>query len=179
MNDHERRARPCEISAVPRRFDQVAPVSRFAVSAVSDQRRRSLAQDSCNLGCLTWLRIGYGDTACPSPPPTSRTSRTRAIYFAEWDAGVSDPSRYYRGSTRAIDRVEDPHGDDIRVEIYSSQSVAGDVTRLIAFDEGNYERTHLTIAAHAREFGQALIAAADRSTRLPATIRRWTDDDRD
>jgi len=49
---------------------------------------------------------------------------------------VSDPSRYYRGSTRAIDRVEDPHGDDIRVEIYSSQSVSGDVTRLIAFDEG-------------------------------------------
>ena len=40
----------------------------------------------------------------------------RAIYFAEWDAGVSDPSRYYRGSTRVIDRVEDPHGDDIRVE---------------------------------------------------------------
>ena len=79
----------------------------------------------------------------------------------------------------SFDRVEDPHGDDIRVEIYSSQSVAGDVTRLIAFDEGNYERTHLTIAAHAREFGQALIAAADRSTRLPATIRRWTDDDRD
>jgi len=178
MTDHERRARPCEISAVPRRFDQVAPVSRFAVSAVSDQRRRSLAQDSCNLGCLTWLRIGYGDTACPSPPPTSRTSRTRAIYLAEWDAGVSDPSRY-RGSTRVIDRVEDPHGDDIRVEICSSKSVAGDVTRLIAFDEGNYERTHLTIAAHAREFGQALIAAADRSTRLPATIRRWTDDDRD
>lgn len=111
-------------------------------------------------------------------PPRGRPA-PRAIYFAEWDAGVSDPSRYYRGSTRVIDRVEDPHGDDIRVEIYSSQSVAGDVTRLIAFDEGNYERTHLTIAAHAREFGQALIAAADRSTRLPATIRRWTDHDRD
>jgi len=68
-------------------------------------------------------------------PPRGRPA-PRAIYFAEWDAGVSDPSRYYRGSTRAIDRVEDPHGDDIRVEIYSSQSVAGDVTRLIAFDEG-------------------------------------------
>jgi len=45
--------------------------------------------------------------------------------------------------------------------IYGSQGTAGDVTRHIMVTEGNYERMELSSSDHAREFGRALIAAAD------------------
>jgi hypothetical protein len=64
---------------------------------------------------------------------------------------------HFRGSTRVVGRADDPHGADISVEVYGSQGAAGDVTRLIAIDEDDHERFHLTSSAHAR----ALLEAAD------------------
>jgi hypothetical protein len=86
-----------------------------------------------------------------------------AVHVADWDGvqfGIEHTGRYFHGSVRVVERDGD-NEDDISVEIYGSQGAAGDVTRLIAIDEGEHERIHLSSPTHAREFARALIAAAD------------------
>ena len=77
--------------------------------------------------------------------------------MCEWN---DDARRYFTGSSWFVDR-DAPIDHDITVEIYGSQGTAGDVTRHIMVTEGNYERMELSSSDHAREFGRALIAAAD------------------
>jgi hypothetical protein len=65
-----------------------------------------------------------------------------AVHVADWDGvqfGIEHTGRYFHGSVRVVERDGD-NEDDISVEIYGSQGAAGDVTRLIAIDEG--ERAH-------------------------------------
>jgi hypothetical protein len=85
------------------------------------------------------------------PHPASATR------VCEWN---DDARRYFTGSSWFVDR-DGPIDHDITVEIYGSQGTAGDVTRHIMVTEGNYERMELSSSDHAREFGRALIAAAD------------------
>jgi hypothetical protein len=90
------------------------------------------------------------------------------MYVAEWDEDVSDSRRYFRGSTRVVDRADDPYGDDIGVEIYRRQGAAGDITRHIMVMEGSAEYIDLNSSAHARQFAQALLAAADEWDQMSA-----------
>jgi hypothetical protein len=69
---------------------------------------------------------------------------------------------------RGIDRSDDPHNDDIEIEIDGTQGAAGDVTRHIMVSDGGYERIELHSAAHARQLGLALIAAADEVEQMAA-----------
>jgi hypothetical protein len=70
---------------------------------------------------------------------------------------VPDPRRYLDGTKRVID----PYNDDITVQVWGTQTPEGQVHRHIDVAEGGYERLMMSSAAHARAFGQALIAAAD------------------
>ena len=89
-----------------------------------------------------------------------------ATHVAEWDGLEFDgPRRYFRGSSRAVKRDGDID-EDIVVEIYGSQGTAGDVTRHIMVCEGNREFLELSSSDHAREFGRALLAAADEWDQL-------------
>ena len=66
---------------------------------------------------------------------------------------------YFRGTTRVVERPDDPYGDDT-VEIYGTQGPAGDVTRHLMIMEGRSERIELNSAEHAMEFARILAAAA-------------------
>jgi hypothetical protein len=84
-----------------------------------------------------------------------------AVHVAEWDGLEFDaPRRYFRGSSRVVERDGDID-EDITVEMYGSQGTDGDVTRHIMVCEGNRESLELSSSDHARQFGRALLAAAD------------------
>jgi len=87
-----------------------------------------------------------------------------ALRVFDWDDarfGVEEATRYFEGSKRFIDRADDPHNDDLTVEIWGTQTPEGQVSRHVNVTEGGYERVTLSSAAHVRQFGEALIAAAD------------------
>ena len=84
-----------------------------------------------------------------------------AVHVAEWydtQPGPYQARRYFRGSTWVVNRESD---DDIAIQIDGTQGAGGDVTRQIMVIEGDYERMELSSSDHARQFGRALIAAAD------------------
>jgi len=80
--------------------------------------------------------------------------------------GVEEATRYFEGSKRFIDRADDPHNDDLTVEIWGTQTPEGQVSRHVNVTEGGYERVTLSSAAHVRQFGEALIAAADEGDQM-------------
>jgi hypothetical protein len=84
-----------------------------------------------------------------------------ATHVAEWNPADPTAGRYFSGTKRVIDRTDDEYNDDIEVEIYGEQTPQGEVSRQVDVTEGGYERVTLSSAAHARAFGEALIAAAD------------------
>jgi hypothetical protein len=100
--------------------------------------------------------------------PTSTTDLANiphpagATYVSDWDASADpDAGRYFRGTKRVIDRTDDEHNDDIHVEIWGEQTREGEVSRYVEVSEGRIQQVTLSSAAHARAFGEALIAAAD------------------
>jgi hypothetical protein len=82
-----------------------------------------------------------------------------ATHVADWD-NDTEARRYFTGPSWFVDR-DGPIDHDITVEIYGTQGTAGDVSRHIMVTEGEYERMELSSSDHARQFGLALIAAAD------------------
>ena len=76
---------------------------------------------------------------------------------------LADPTagRYFSGTKRVIDRTDDEYNDDIEVEVWGTQTPQGEDSRHVNVTEGGYERVTLSSAPHARQFGEALIAAAD------------------
>jgi hypothetical protein len=85
-----------------------------------------------------------------------------AARVCEWDdlqAGLEHASRYFAGSSWVIER--DGLDKDISVEIYGTQGTAGDVTRHIIVIDDDREALNVSTSDHARQFGRALIAAAD------------------
>jgi hypothetical protein len=87
-----------------------------------------------------------------------------AVYVADWD-NDAEPRRYFRGTSWFVDR-DGPIDHDITVEIYGSQGTSGDVSRHIMLTDGEYERMELSSSDHARQFGLALLDAADEMDRL-------------
>jgi len=85
-----------------------------------------------------------------------------ATYVADWD-NPADPAagRYFRGTKRVIDRADDPYKGDLEVKSWGVQAREGDVRRYVDVTEGGYERLTFSGAVDARQFGEALIAAAD------------------
>jgi hypothetical protein len=83
-----------------------------------------------------------------------------ATHVAEWNLADPTAGRYFSGTKRVIDRTDDEYNDDIEVEVWGTQT-PGEVSRHVNVTEGGYERVTLSSAAHARQFGEALIAAAD------------------
>jgi hypothetical protein len=81
--------------------------------------------------------------------------------------GIAEARRPFTGSSRVIERDERLNDEDIVVQIDGSQGTAGDVTRHIMVYNGNREAIELS-GDHARQFGLALIAAADEWDRLTA-----------
>jgi hypothetical protein len=68
--------------------------------------------------------------------------------------------RYFDGTKRVIER--DGLDKDISVKIYGTQGTAGDVTRHVIVIDDDREALTLTSSDHARQFGRALLAAADK-----------------
>jgi hypothetical protein len=83
----------------------------------------------------------------------------------DWDEarfGVEVASRYFGGTEWVVDRSDDEYNGDIVVEIWGTQAREGDVKRYVdILDEERREQMPLSSAAHVRQFGEALIAAAD------------------
>ena len=97
-----------------------------------------------------------------------------ATYVAEWDdPRYPDPTapRYFRGTQWLIDRTDDPYNPDLVVEIWGTQSRERAVERHVdVLDKRRYEQLTFSSAGHARQFGEALIAAADE-TRAAGKLR--------
>jgi hypothetical protein len=101
--------------------------------------------------------------------PTSTTDLANmpipagATCVSEWDASADpDAGRYFSGTKRVIDRTDDPYNPDLMVEIYGEQTREGEVSRYIdVLNEERRQQLSFRSAAHARAFGEALIAAAD------------------
>jgi hypothetical protein len=86
-----------------------------------------------------------------------------ATHVDDWydmQLGIENARRFFCGSSWFVDR-DGPIDHDITVQIDGSQGTAGDVTRHIMVCEGNRESLELSSSDHARQFGRALIAAAD------------------
>ena len=79
------------------------------------------------------------------------------MYVGEWNGG----ERYWRGTQRVVDRVDDEYNDDVVVEVWGVQTPDGEVRLHVDVAEGGYERRTFSSSAHVRQFGEALIAAAD------------------
>ena len=85
-----------------------------------------------------------------------------AVRVCEWDDvrfGIEYARRYFVGTKRVIDR--DGLDRDISVEIYGTQGTAGDVTRRVIVFDDDREALDLSTSDQARQFGRALLAAAD------------------
>ena len=80
---------------------------------------------------------------------------------------MPDPRRYFRATTRVVDRDDDQYNGDLVVEIWGTQSQEGQVYRCVDV-LGEERRTDMTFssAAHVRAFGEALIAAADEIDKM-------------
>ena len=89
------------------------------------------------------------------PAPCRRRPRLRVGRRA---IRLGDARRYFDGTKRVIER---DGLDDISVEIYGTQGTARDVTRHIIVIDDDREALTLTSSDHARQFGRALLAAAD------------------
>ena len=86
-----------------------------------------------------------------------------AVKVCDWEdlqAGPEHASRYFKGSSRVIERDGDID-KDITVEIYGAQGEAGDVVRHIMIVVDDRDAVDLRGSDHARQFGRALIALAD------------------
>src|SRR6476619_5990418 len=92
-----------------------------------------------------------------------------ATYVGEWPGNGDD--RYWRGTQHVIDRSDDAYNEDLVVEVWGTQSRAGDVERRVDVldlrDGQRWEQLTFSSAAHVRAVGEALIAAADE-------IDAWT-----
>jgi hypothetical protein len=90
-----------------------------------------------------------------------------AVKVCDWDdlqAGTEHATRYFRGSSRLIERDGDID-KDITVEIYGTQSVAGDVVRRIMAIVDDRDAVDLR-SSDARQLGRALIALADEAEQM-------------
>jgi hypothetical protein len=79
--------------------------------------------------------------------------------------GIEEARRFFTGSSWVVERGERLNDEDIVVQIDGSQGTAGDVTRHIMVYNGNREAIELS-GDHARQFGLALIAAADEADQM-------------
>jgi hypothetical protein len=104
------------------------------------------------------------DTLAKVPHPAGAT------HVDDWydlKFGIDNARRFFTGSWRVVER-EGPIDHDITVQIDGTQGTAGDVTRHLMITEGNREAIELSSSDHARQFGRALIAAADEWEQMAA-----------